>query len=620
MTRLMFQFLGRYRLPIIIILGLLLAQALTNLYLPELNADIINNGVAKGDTDYIVRIGALMLGVTAVLGVCSLVAVYLAAKVAMGFGRDVRLAVFRRVETFSQVEMNKFGTPSLITRNTNDVQQVQMVVFMGLTVILLAPIMGIGGVIMALRQDVPLSGLLLVILPIMFGFIFFITSRAVPLFRAMQTKVDRINQVMREALAGVRVIRAFVRVDHEEKRFDEASTDLFNTALRVNRLFAITFPVMMLIFNLSSVAVMWFGAQRIDSGAMPIGNLTAFLAYLMQILFSVLMAVFMIIFVPRAAVSAGRIRDVLETQPSITDPENPVVPGTLPLNAHDASATTNGHQTDGNDYQTDGNGLQPGSANGHEPAARPGVTVEFRHVEFGYPGAEQPVLHDISFSAEPGHVTAIIGSTGSGKSTLINLIPRFYDALSGGVLLDGVDVRDMLREDVWRQIGVVPQQAFLFSGTVASNLRFGDADATDEELERALDIAQASEFVAEMPGGLEAPIDQGGTNVSGGQRQRLAIARALVKRAPLYIFDDSFSALDFRTDSRLRAALRRELASSTVLIVAQRVGTILNADRIVVMDEGRVVGVGTHAELLESSETYREIVYSQLTEAEAKAA
>ena len=619
MTRLMFQYLGRYRVAIAIILVLLLAQALTNLYLPELNADIINNGVAKGDTNYIVSIGAVMLGVTAVLGVCSLVAVYLAAKVAMGFGRDVRLAVFRRVETFSQVEMNKFGTPSLITRNTNDVQQVQMVVFMGLTVILLAPIMGIGGVIMALRQDVPLSGLLIVILPIMFGFIFFITSRAVPLFRAMQIKVDRINQVMREALAGVRVIRAFVRVDHEEKRFDEASTDLFNTALRVNRLFAITFPVMMLIFNLSSVAVMWFGALRIDSGAMPIGNLTAFLAYLMQILFSVLMAVFMIIFVPRAAVSAGRIRDVLETQPSITDPENPVVPGTLPFNVHDAPGATNGHPAGGNGFRTDGDGHQPASTDGNKPAARPGVTVEFRHVEFGYPGAEQPVLHDISFSAEPGQVTAIIGSTGSGKSTLINLIPRFYDASSGGVLLDGVDVRDMLREDVWRQIGVVPQQAFLFSGTVASNLRFGDEKATDEELERALDIAQGSEFVAEMPGGLEAPIDQGGTNVSGGQRQRLAIARALVKRAPLYIFDDSFSALDFRTDSRLRAALRRELASSSVLIVAQRVGTILNADRIVVMDEGRVVGVGTHAELLESSETYREIVYSQLTEAEAKA-
>jgi ATP-binding cassette subfamily B multidrug efflux pump len=613
MIGLMRQYLGRYRVMIVIILGLLLAQALTNLYLPELNADIINNGVAKGDTSYIIGIGALMLVVTAVLGVCSVIAVYLGARVAMGFGRDVRLAVFQRVETFSQVEMNKFGTPSLITRNTNDVQQVQMVVFMGLTVILLAPIMGIGGVIMALRQDVPLSGLLVVILPIMFGFIFFITSRAVPLFRAMQIKVDRINQVMREALAGVRVIRAFVRVDHEEKRFDEASTDLFDTALRVNRLFAITFPVMMLIFNLSSVAVMWFGALRIDTGAMPIGNLTAFLAYLMQILFSVLMAVFMIIFVPRAAVSAGRIRDVLETQPSIVDPEKPVLLDTKPLSGRD------GH-TDGNGHHPDGNGQQPGSTNGRTPAVRPGVTVEFRNVQFGYPGAEQPVLHDISFSAEPGQVTAIIGSTGSGKSTLINLIPRFYDASSGGVLLDGIDVRDMLREDVWRLIGVVPQQAFLFSGTVASNLRFGDGEATDDELERALDIAQAKEFVAEMPGGLEAPIDQGGTNVSGGQRQRLAIARALVKRAPLYIFDDSFSALDFRTDAMLRAALRRELASSTVLIVAQRVGTILNADRIIVMDEGRIVGVGTHTELLESSETYREIVYSQLTEAEAKAA
>jgi ATP-binding cassette, subfamily B, multidrug efflux pump len=436
-----------------------------------------------------------------------------------------------------------------------------------------------------------------VILPIMFGFIFFITSRAIPLFRAMQTKVDRINQVMREALAGVRVIRAFVRVDHEEKRFDEASTDLFQTGLRVNRLFALTFPVMMLIFNLSSVAVVWFGAFRVDSGDMPIGNLTAFLAYLMQILFSVLMAIFMIIFVPRAAVSAGRIREVLETQPSITDPDVPVL---MPLVA-----------------ATDG-----GDGNGHGPRVitRPGVTVEFRHVEFRYPGAEQPILHDISFSAEPGQTTAIIGSTGSGKSTLINLIPRFYDATAGGVLIDGIDVRQMRREDLWRLIGVIPQRAFLFSGTIASNVRYGDADATDEQIERALETAQASEFVAELADGLNAPIDQGGTNVSGGQRQRLAIARALVKRAPLYIFDDSFSALDFKTDARLRGALKRELSQSTVLIVAQRVGTILNADRIIVMDEGRIVGIGTHSELLESNETYQEIVYSQLTEAEAQAA
>ena len=607
MTKLFRQFLGRYRASIVVVLFLLLAQALTTLYLPSLNADIINNGVAKGDTAYIINVGVIMLVVTAILGVCSVAAVYLSAKVAMGFGRDVRLAVFRRVESFSQVEINKFGTPSLITRNTNDVTQVQMVVFMGLTIILLAPIMGIGGVIMALRQDVPLSALLLVILPIMFVFIWIITSRAVPLFRAMQVKIDRINQVMREALAGVRVIRAFVRVEHEEKRFDEASTDLFQTGLRVNRLFAVMFPVMLLIFNLSSVAVVWFGAFRVNSGEMPIGNLTAFLAYLMQILFSVLMAVFMIIFLPRAAVSGGRISDVLETEPSIVDPESPVMLAIVP------PTSGNGHDGTG----TDGNGRHPAPA---MRFARPGATVEFKHVEFRYPGAEQPILHDITFTAEPGQVTAIIGSTGSGKSTLINLIPRFYDATEGSVMVDGVDVRHMLREDLWGLIGVIPQSAFLFSGTIASNIRFGDADASDEEIEAALNIAQASEFVSELADGINAPIDQGGTNVSGGQRQRLAIARALVKRAPLYIFDDSFSALDFRTDSRLRAALKRELSEATVLIVAQRVGTILNADRIIVMDEGRIVGIGTHHELLESNETYKEIVYSQLTESEAAAA
>ena len=580
MTRLLRAHLGRYRAQIVVVLALLLVQALTNLYLPDLNAEIINEGVSKGDTAFILNTGVLMLGVTFVLGVTSVIAVYLAAKVAMGFGRDVRAAVFEMVGAFSQVEMNRFGTASLITRNTNDVQQVQMVVFFGMTVILLAPIMGIGGTIMAVRQDVPLSGLLVVILPIMFVFIGLVMRQAIPLFRAMQAKIDRINQVTREALAGVRVIRAFVRVDHEERRFDAANRDLFDTSLRVNRLFAITFPVMMAIFNLSSVAVMWFGAERIGSGAMPIGNLTAFLTYLMQILMSVLMAVFMFIMVPRAAVSADRINDVLDTQPLVSDPNDPV-----PLR-------------------------QPGQ----------GVRVELRSVEFRYPGAEQPVLRDVSFSAEPGQVTAIVGSTGSGKTTLINLLPRFYDVTGGAALIDGVDVREMRREDLWRLIGVVPQQAFLFSGTVASNLRYGAADASVDDLNHALNIAQASDFVAEMEAGLEAPIDQGGTNVSGGQRQRLAIARALVKRAPLYVFDDSFSALDFRTDARLRAALRRELADSTVIIVAQRVGTILNADRIVVLDEGRVVGVGSHTELMATCETYREIVYSQLTPAEAQVA
>jgi ATP-binding cassette subfamily B protein len=578
--RLLRTYLPPYRGQIVIVLALLLVQALTNLYLPSLNADIINDGVSKGDTAYIINVGLLMLAVTAILGVASVVTVYFAARIAMGFGRDVRQAVFRKVGGFSQVEMNKFGIASLITRNTNDVQQVQFIVFMGLTVILIAPITGIGGVIMAMREDVPLSGLLLVILPIMFGFIFFITSRAIPLFRELQTKTDRINQVMREALAGVRVIRAFVRVEHEEKRFDDVSTDLFQTGLRVNRLFALTFPVMLLIFNLSSVAVVWLGAYRVSDGAMPIGNLTAFLAYLMQILFSVLTAIFMIVFLPRAVVSAARIRDVLDTEPMITDPAAPVA----------------------------------------LPKAQAGVRVEFKDVDFRYPGAEQPILHDISFSAEPGQTTAIIGSTGSGKSTLINLIPRFYDATAGAVLIEGRDVREVRREDLWQLIGVIPQNAFLFSGTIASNVRYGAADASDDEVRHALDIAQAGDFVAELADGIASPIDQGGRNVSGGQRQRLAIARALVKRAPLYVFDDSFSALDFRTDARLRAALKRELSGSTVIIVAQRVGTIMNADRIVVLDEGRVVGMGTHTELLESSETYREIVFSQLTEDEARAA
>ena len=580
MIRLLRAYLQPYRGQIVLVLALLLIQALTNLYLPSLNADIINDGVSKGDTAYIVNVGLLMLGVTAVLAVASVVIVYFAARVAMGFGRDVRLAVFRKVGGFSQVEMNKFGIPSLITRNTNDVQQVQFMVFMGMSVILIAPITGVGGVIMALREDVPLSGLLLVILPIMFGFIVLITSRAIPLFRSLQAKTDRINQVMREALAGVRVIRAFVRVEHEEKRFDEASTDLFMTGLRLNRLFALTFPVMLLIFNLSSVAVVWLGAYRVADGGMPIGNLTAFLAYLLQILFSVLTAIFMIVFLPRAVVSAGRISDVLETEPMITDPHAPAA----------------------------------------LPRAQAGATVEFRNVDFRYPGAEQPILHDISFTAEPGQTTAIIGSTGSGKSTLINLIPRFYDVTQGAVLVNGIDVREVRREDLWQFIGFIPQAAFLFSGTIASNVRYGSAEASDEEVLAALEIAQASEFVDELGAGIASPIDQGGTNVSGGQRQRLAIARALVRRAPLYIFDDSFSALDFRTDARLRAAVKHELAGATVIIVAQRVGTILKADRIVVLDEGRVVGIGTHAQLLDSSETYREIVLSQLTEDEARAA
>ena len=579
MIRLFRTYLRPYRGSLLLVAILSLIQAVGTLFLPDLNAEIINNGIAKGDNDYIVRTGALMLGVTLLLGVASILAVYWGAKASMGFGRDVRTAIFRKVESFSQVEVNHFGPASLITRNTNDVQQVQTVVFLALTALISAPILAIGGVIMAIRQDIPLSGLLIVILPIMGLVIGLVMSRAIPLFRAMQVKLDRINQVMRETLSGVRVIRAFVRTDHEERRFDVVNVDLFNTSIRVNRLFALMIPAMTGIVNLSLVAVMWFGALRVDSGAMPIGNLTAFLQYLMQILFAVLMAVIMFVFVPRAAVSAGRIQEVLEADLSVRDPEQPVTPAKL---------------------------------------AQPGL-VEFRDVEFGYPGAETPVLFGLTFEARPGQTTAIVGSTGSGKSTLVNLIPRFYDVTGGAVLVDGVDVRAMRQADVWQRTGVIPQKAFLFSGTVASNLRFGDESATDDELWHALDIAQARDFVTAMEGGLEALIMQGGANLSGGQRQRLAIARALVKRAEIYIFDDSFSALDFSTDARLRAALARNLGGATVIIVAQRVGTIMKADRIIVMDAGRIVASGTHAELMESSQTYREIVYSQLSESEAVA-
>jgi ATP-binding cassette, subfamily B, multidrug efflux pump len=573
-------YLRPYAAQLVVVLALLLVGAIGNLYLPDLNGDIINNGVVKGDTDYIVRVGAFMLFITVIVGVAAIASVYLSSLIANAFARDVRSAVFSKVETFGQVEVNQFGPASLITRNTNDVQQVQQVVFVALTVVVSAPILIVGGIFMALRTDVPLSGLLVVVLPLMALVIGLVMSRAIPLFRATQAKLDRINQVMRETLAGVRVIRAFVRTRHEEARFETASLDLYDTQLRAARLFALTQPVIFAIFNLSTVAVVWFGAFRVQDGALSIGDLTAFLQYLSQILFAVLTAVFVFILVPRAAVSAGRILEVLETAPSIHDPVDPVV--------------------------ADRAGPERG-------------VVEFRGVEFRYPGAQEPVLRDISFRAEPGRTTAIVGSTGSGKSTLINLIPRFYDATSGTVLVDGVDITRMDREDLWAQIGVIPQKAFLFGGTVASNLRFGKVDATDEELWHALDIAQARDFVGEMDGGLEAPITQGGSNVSGGQRQRLAIARAVVKDAPIYIFDDSFSALDYTTDARLRAALGRELGGATVIIVAQRVGTILNADTIIVMDDGRIVGSGTHRHLLETNETYREIVYSQLSEAEAVA-
>jgi ATP-binding cassette subfamily B protein len=574
MTKLLPRFLAPYRLPLAVVLVLVAVQALANLYLPNLNADIINNGVVKGDTDYIVRTGGFMLLITFGLGICSVISVYFGSKVAMSFGRDVRSAIFRKVMDFSQKETNLFGTPTLITRNTNDVQQVQMVLVMAFNIMIMAPIMAVGGIIMALREDVPLSGLLIVIIPLVVGMIAIVAIRALPMFRSVQKKTDRINQVMRETLSGIRVIRAFVRTEHEEQRFDDANADLTRTQVRVNRLFAMMIPFLFGTMNLSTVAIVWFGGLRIDSGGMQIGNLSAFLQYVMLVLFSVMMAALIFIMVPRAAAAAERIQAVLDTEPDLCDPDEPVV------------------------------------------IAEPKGVVQFDNVEFRYPGAEEAVLCGISFTAKPGETTAIVGGTGSGKTTLANLLPRFYDVTSGSVSIDGVDVRKLRLENLWSMIGVVPQKAFLFSGTVATNLRYGNEDADSDDLWHALTIAQGKDFVTAMDGGLDGEIDQGGTNVSGGQRQRLAIARAIVKKPKVYIFDDSFSALDFKTDQMLRAALHKETREATVIIIAQRVGTIMHADQIVVLDSGSIVGIGRHDELMKTCETYQEIVYSQLTREE----
>ncbi len=578
MKKLLFTYLRPYRKHIALVVFLSLVQTFANLYLPDLNADIINDGVSTGDTGYILRVGLYMLGIAFVLGAASIATVFWASRVAMGMGRDIRSALFRRVQDFSQREINQFGTPSLITRNTNDVQQVQMMVVIGLINMLAAPLMIIGGIVMALRQDALLTTTLAVILPIMGVFLYLVLRRAVPLFRSMQVKIDRINQIMRETLSGIRVIRAFARTEHEEERFDKANVDLTDVGLRVMKLFAVMFPVLFLILNVTTLAVMYFGGYRVADGGMAVGDLTAVLTYIMMILMFVLMATMMSAMIPRAAASADRIQQVLDVQPSIADP---VVP--LPLPSPN------------------------GARRGH---------LAFKDVEFRYPGAEAPVLTGITFSVSPGETTAIVGSTGSGKSTLINLIPRFYDVSAGSIEIDGVDIRELQRDELWSEIGFVPQKAFLFSGTVASNLRYGREDADEAELWRALSIAQAKDFVEDMDCGLDAPITQGGTNVSGGQRQRLAIARALVKRASIYVFDDSFSALDFKTDSQLRAALKREVADATVLIVAQRVSTILHADQIIVLQDGTIAGRGTHKELLDCCETYREIVFSQLSEEE----
>jgi ATP-binding cassette subfamily B protein len=572
LVRLLRRYLRPYRRQITVLIVLLVAQTIGNLYLPNLNADIINNGVIEGNLHYILSTGEVMLAFTLVIGACSVAAVYWASRVAMGAGADIREAVFTRVQAFSARDMNNFGTASLITRNTNDIQQIQLFLQMALTMMVIAPIMCVGGIILAIHEGAQLSTLLLVAVPVMAVFIGTVMVKVIPQFRSMQGKIDRINEVLREQITGVRVIRAFVRNNSEAQRFAVANADLTDTALRVNRVFALALPAMMMILNLSSVAVLWFGGRLVSEGSMPIGNLTAFLTYILQILLSVMMAVMVAILLPRAAASAERVEQVLNTVPVIADPDHP-----------------------------------------SDPTSRSG-SVRFEHVTFSYPGSERPVLEDLTFTLEPGQTSAIIGGTGSGKTTLLNLIPRFFDATSGTIVVNGVDVRDQRQETLWASIGLVPQAAYLFSGTVASDLRFGRPDATDQQLWRALEIAQASDFVSAMAGMLDAPIDQGGTNVSGGQRQRLSIARALVKAPNVYLFDDCFSALDAATDARLRAALKSGTQNASVVIVAQRVSTVMHAERIIVLDDGRVVGMGTHAELLESCEPYREIVVSQLGE------
>jgi ATP-binding cassette subfamily B multidrug efflux pump len=577
LVRLLREHLRGYRTPIMIVVLLQLVQTVATLYLPTLNADIIDKGVVNNDTAYILRVGALMLAISLVQIVCQGGAVFYGARTATALGRDVRSALFHRVQSFSAREVGRFGVPSLITRSTNDVLQVQMLVVMTLTMMVSAPIMCVGGIILAVRLDVPLSGILLVAIPALGVMVTLIIARMRPLFRLTQDRLDRINQVLREQIAGIRVIRAFVRDAEERQRFAKANTELFDVSLAIGRLLALMFPAVMVVLNVSSVAVLWFGGHQVATGDLQVGELTAFLSYLMQILIAVMMATFMFMMVPRAEVCAERIEEVLSTDSSVVPPANPV-------------RVKIGHGR-----------------------------LELQGVEFRYPGAEDPVLCDINLVADPGEVTAVIGSTGSGKTTLLNLIPRLFDATGGTVLVDGVSVRDLDPTLLSDAVALVPQKPYLFNGTIASNLRYGKPEASDEELWHALEVAQAKEFVAQLAEGLDAPVAQGGTNLSGGQRQRIAIARALIRRPEIYLFDDSFSALDYATDAALRTALEEETREATVVIVAQRISTIRHADRIVVLDGGRVVGTGTHEELMEANETYREIVLSQLTEQEAAA-
>ncbi|MGA2976982.1 MAG: ABC transporter ATP-binding protein [Spirochaetia bacterium] len=570
----LFRNLKPYTILVIMVVILVAGQAIAELFLPTLMSDIVDTGIVKGDTGYILRVGGIMLLVALVDMTAAFFAALISARVGMGFGRDLRRKVFTHVEGFSLHEFDIIGTPSLITRTTNDITQVQMFTMIMMRMLIMAPIMAIGGVFMALQKDAKLTWVIAVVIPIIAVVVTITASKAIPLFRSIQAKIDRINQVLREGLSGVRVIRAFNRVDHEKKRFDTANLDLTNVSIRVNKLMALVMPLMMLIMNLTTIAIIWFGAKRIDLGEMQVGALMAFLQYAMQILFSLLMVSFLFIMLPRASASSSRINEVLALKPGIKDAE-----------------TT------------------------RRADAERGY-IEFRNVTFAYPGAEEPAIRDISFSAKPAEVTAIIGGTGAGKSTLVNLIPRFYDVASGSILVDDVDIREMPQEALRAKLGFVPQKAVLFNDTIANNIRYGREEATDEEVAHAAETAQALEFILAMPDGFESIIAQAGANVSGGQKQRLAIARALVRNPEIYIFDDTFSALDFKTDAKLRAALKKETADATVIIVAQRVNTVMDADRIIVLDDGQVVGMGTHRELIRTCEVYREIVSSQLSEEE----
>ena len=570
----LFRHLKPFAISILFILVLVAGQAIAELFLPTLMADIVDLGIARGDTPYILRVGGLMLLVALVDMGLALITAFLSARVSMGFGRDLRKLVFSRVSGFSLHEFDVIGTPSLITRTTNDITQVQMFAMMLLRMFIFSPIMAVGGVIMAFQKDAKLTWVLAVVIPVIAAVVALLATRAMPMFRAIQARIDRINLVLREGLSGVRVIRAFNRVQHETRRFDDANRDLTTISIRVNKLMALMMPAMLLLMNLTTIAIIWFGAQRIDLGEMQVGGLMAFIQYAIQILFSLMMVSFLFIMLPRASASSARINEVLALSPGIRDVE------------------------------------------GARTAEKEHGHIEFRNVTFGYPGAEEPAVRDISFDAKPGEVTAIIGGTGSGKSTLVNLIPRFYDAASGSIQVDGVDIREMPQEALRGKLGFVPQKAVLFNDTIAGNIRYGRQQATDEEVAHAAETAQAREFILAMPDGFQSMVAQGGANLSGGQKQRLAIARALVRKPEIYIFDDTFSALDFRTDALLRAALRKETAEATVIIVAQRVNTVMDADRIIVLDEGRVVGAGTHRELLRTCDVYREIVLSQLSEEE----